>query len=318
MTLCSNKTESSNQFGTVDVSFDDKTKHRECHYLEKCCELESVIAKREGQSFIARNIREQSVEACVHRCQAQSPISTEYSGGTETLLPISQSCGLRNVRGIGMELTNGLDAAQFGEFPWMMALISNGTYRCGGSLIHPSVVLTAAHCVHDKSVSSLVVRAGEWDTQTTNEPFLHSDHQVKEVIIAPEFCNKNLFNDIALLILKTPIELSAHISTICLPPPNFKFINETCFATGWGADKFGHEGSERANLKKVELPIIQVSECQKQLRTTKLGDLFKLNLSFMCAGGEKDVDTCTGKYIQFVKNLIKVFELTQQAMEVLP
>jgi secreted trypsin-like serine protease len=46
---------------------------------------------------------------------------------------------------------------QFGEFPWMLALLNGeeaeggdtrGTqFHCGASLIHPQVALTAAHCV---------------------------------------------------------------------------------------------------------------------------------------------------------------------------
>ncbi|KAK3586779.1 hypothetical protein CHS0354_016954 [Potamilus streckersoni] len=37
--------------------------------------------------------------------------------------------------------------ATLGQFPWQIALYSYSSFYCGGSIIHPNWVLTAAHCV---------------------------------------------------------------------------------------------------------------------------------------------------------------------------
>lgn len=105
-------------------------------------------------------------------------------------------------------------------------------YQCGGSLITPNVVLTAAHCVNGKPPATLKIRAGEWDTQTKNELYPHSDHEVVDVIVHENFYKGGLHNDIALLILKEPIVIAEHINTICLPPQNFNFDGTRCFVSG--------------------------------------------------------------------------------------
>ena len=48
-------------------------------------------------------------------------------------------------------------------------------------------------------------------------------------------------------------------------------------------------------MAQVELPIVDNRKCQSDLRRyTALSDSFKLDDSFLCAGGDAGVDTCVG------------------------
>lgn len=162
-------------------------------------------------------------------------------------LKVAESCGLRNVDGLGYFSNTKQKESQYGEFPWTMAVLRKlpldssmiiMMYMGAGSLIHPSIVLTTSHNLNNTTPNDLAVRGGEWNTMSADEMFPHQDRDVQGVTYHREFNRKNLQNDIALLSLMKPFELAPHINTICLPQLNYKHDSgEKCIATGWGKDK---------------------------------------------------------------------------------
>lgn len=216
----------------------------------------------------------------------------------------NKGCGWRKPIGV---LNEPLDdnVTQFGEFPWTVAIfrkekkVVNGQdretikYVNGGSIIHPSVVLTGAHVV--STHRDLFIRAGEWDIQSRQEPYPHQDRPVDVVVIHPQFNRANLFNDIALLFLSKPVEYAPNVGVVCLPPQGY-VVSEgaKCISTGWGKNTFGSLGQYQTIMKKVQLPVVSNADCQTSLRQTRLGKYFSLSPTFMCAGGEMGKDTCQG------------------------
>merc|ERR1711936_757728 len=192
----------------------------------------------------------------------------------------SPKCGQRHKNGLGVRIQNGF---------------SDNEAQFGGSLVAPGIVLTAAHCVAKlrQQPRTLKVRCGEWDTQRVSEPRAHQDRRIRNVDIHPEFNERNLANDWALLYTEEDFELEEHIDTVCLPQPDDIFDYQTCHATGWGKDQFGVAGQYQVVLKEVSLPVVGNGQCQETLRSTRLGRKFKLDDSFLCAGGAGQ-DTCKG------------------------
>ncbi|XP_032686399.1 serine protease persephone-like [Odontomachus brunneus] len=188
----------------------------------------------------------------------------------------------------------------FAEFPWMVALLAKSatgsyTFQCGASMINDRAVLTAAHCVVNQKPENLIARFGQWDIEDKTQPLPVQEANILAIVIHPTYYSGGLFHDIAVLVLEKPVVYSTNILPICLPEQGMVFTAGTrCYGTGWGSSSLGPEGKYQAELRKVNVPIVDHAECQTRLRSTRLGQHFQLHGSFICAGGEANRDTCRG------------------------
>lgn len=214
--------------------------------------------------------------------------------------PRSQ-CGVKSSEGINGRIktptyTNG--NTEFGEYPWQAALLKKdpkeSVYICGGTLISPKAVLTAAHSVvswvflnlfffyesklkifkiYRHNPFELRARLGEWDVNHDVEFYPYVERDVLNIKIHPEYYAGTLQNDIAILTLDRPLDLAAtpHIGVPCLPNPQVDFTGQRCWTTGWGKNSFGETGKYQNILKEVDVPVINRYQCQSQLRQTRLG-----------------------------------------------
>ncbi|KAK2559532.1 Chymotrypsinogen B [Acropora cervicornis] len=137
-----------------------------------------------------------------------------------------------------------------GNWPWQIALLLGGVFTCGGSLIAPDWIVTAAHCVASSRFHLKVFLNSEiliinrrysrrWKLSreikitgffisSYRPPRTEETVQGKEIILHPEFSNPFFpNNDIALIRLVRPVKLGPRVGTVCLPAQDVGLLEIT-------------------------------------------------------------------------------------------
>lgn len=234
-----------------------------------------------------------------HRPQTHQPYGPHR--GTR---PTRAQWGTENC-GVGssalVRIVGGRESS-LGAWPWITLLFidvhGNGVRSplCGGALITPQHVLTAAHCTFNGNKSltadAFVARLGEHDYLSNDDGANPVDQPVVEIMRHTDFNAKTYLNDIAILKLRRPVPLNKDIALICLPYGSLQtdtYEGKMANIAGWGELYYG--GPSSASLQDTRIPIQSLDTCKESFKRTSI----TFTDNYLCAGSLKgDKDACRG------------------------
>lgn len=208
-------------------------------------------------------------------------------------------CGRSYTNAITL-ITHGTKES-YGDSPWHVAVYNkNKTLICGGTIISPYLILSAAHCFHDR-VNNVKLSASDYEIAvskvTRNYSVRDNEsqrmHKILEIRFHPRGYNGNIdffANDIAIIVLKDRISITSTVLPACVDWIHNSKVPEYQFhiaegtpgkVSGWGMNEYGKYNE---SLFGAHLPYISREKCIKSVPRD-----FQAFITYdkFCAGSEQ-------------------------------
>ncbi|XP_055897596.1 trypsin iota-like isoform X2 [Biomphalaria glabrata] len=164
--------------------------------------------------------------------------------------------------------------AQLFEFPFQTELqIRNYGFWgnvCGGVLVTPNKVLTAAHCVVEKTAENARVSVGmlniygppnEYEqTLSVSKIYIHENYENRLIRYNPY--------DLAVLTLATPARLNKNVQPARFAENVEQYYNTRCMMSGWGLTN-SDTGTRPNTLQKAQTTMVPNYACANELPEIK-------------------------------------------------
>uniref|UniRef100_A0A2K6H005 Ovochymase 1 n=1 Tax=Propithecus coquereli TaxID=379532 RepID=A0A2K6H005_PROCO len=176
-------------------------------------------------------------------------------------------------------------------WPWQVGLRFLGDHQCGGAIVRPTWILTAAHCVQLKNNPLFwTIIAGDHDR--TLKESTEQVRRAKRIVVHEDFNILNYDSDIALIQLNSPLEYNSVVRPVCLPQgPEPLFSLEICVVTGWGS--ISKDGGLAHRLQQIQVSVLEREVCEHTYYSEHPGGITE---KMMCAGfaASEGKDFCQG------------------------
>jgi hypothetical protein len=261
-------------------SYDPKFQRKTCddYSVRYCCpKVRNLISDEPIRDMVVDNninsLVDNQAKTVQMKCgRIQSSTTQQSSTSTGILMTL--------LNAMLSKIINGVEARP-NSWPWLVSIgvqyrgstgvWQNRTHICGGTLIEPSHVLTAAHCLEQKiderfvSLTStnptlesfFILRIGIHDIRSTRSDELY---RARRIFVHEKFISSTFENDIAMIRLDRPVPYAEHTTPICLPSSNI-IPGKQVTVAGWGT--IAETSRMHSNvLRQANVNVLPASNCR--------------------------------------------------------